>query len=138
MNNEQHTNQINHEDVTAKTIVTYLNVSADSIDDNTLNSLAQARGQALNVYAQATQSANQHTGNGISAALRMFSDYFNHHRVLASSAMVISAMFVAVLVTQQFSQVENYDDGDAFLLGSDLPPEAYYDKGFDSWLERSS
>jgi Protein of unknown function (DUF3619) len=138
MNNEQHTIQINHEDVTAKAIVAYLNASADNIDDNTLNTLAQARGQALNVYAQATQSANQHTGNGVSAVLRMFGDYFNHHRVLASSAMAISAMFVAVLVTQQFSQVENYGDGDAFLLGSDLPPEAYYDKGFDSWLERSS
>lgn len=138
MNNQQHTDQTNQEDVTAQAIVAYLNASADNIDDNTLNTLAQARGQALNAYAQATQTANQHTGNGVTGALRMFGDYFNHHRVLASSAMAVSAMFVAILVTQQFSQVENHGDGDAFLLGSDLPPEAYYDKGFDSWLERSS
>ncbi len=136
MKNEFNTTTPINEEVTAKAIVTYLNASAKEIDNNTLNELSNARGKALNAFALAT--AQQTTGNGFSNTLRVFGDYFSHHRALASSAMALSALFVAIMIGNPFSSPENYGDGDAFLLGSDLPPEAYYDRGFDSWLERSS
>lgn len=136
MKKEFNTTTPMNEEVTAKAIVAYLNVSAKEIDNNTLNNLSNARGKALNAFAQV--SAEQTAGNGISNTLRVFGDYFSHHRALASSAMALSAIFVAIMISNPFSSTEYAGDGDAFLLGSDLPPEAYYDRGFDSWLERSS
>jgi hypothetical protein len=38
----------------------------------------------------------------------------------------------------QHNAINTPVDGDALLLASELPPEAYVDKGFDAWLEHSS
>lgn len=137
MKNELNIPNTPDEDVTAKAIVGYLNETTKQIDDNTLDNLAKARAEALNAYARATQSAGHET-NGLSATLRLFTDFMHQHRLLASSAMALSVVLAAIVFIQPFSSHENYGQGDAFLLGSDLPPEAYYDKGFDTWLERSS
>ena len=41
------------------------------------------------------------------------------------------------LVLQPYNTSEPIET-DAMLLASDLPPEAYVDKGFDAWLANSS
>jgi hypothetical protein len=51
-------------------------------------------------------------------------------------ALVVSAALL-VFVTLQHNYFEPVE-ADALLLASDLPPEAYVDKGFDAWLANTS
>jgi hypothetical protein len=120
---------------TIKEIIGWLDESATKLDAHIVDRLAKARHQALSVLAQ-RQSAQtiEHAGG----ALRLFNDYIRNHRAMMSTALVCSAVFVALLLTQQLYRQDSLEQGDSFLLASDLPPEAYLDKGFDVWLERSS
>jgi hypothetical protein len=52
-----------------------------------------------------------------------------------SAAMLAGVMMLTFFVTQQFGFNNNLENSDAFLLASELPPEAFADKGFDTWLE---
>lgn len=120
-----------HEDITTKQIVALLDESTARLDPRIVARLAAARSSA--VAACSKQASAKPSALG-----RLFSQYVQHHRALVSAAMVCSAVFVAFIVTQQFSEQEMIGQGDAFLLASELPPEAYLDKGFDVWLERTS
>jgi hypothetical protein len=44
-------------------------------------------------------------------------------------------MLLTFFAVQQLGSTNNLENSDAFLLASDLPPEAYADKGFDAWIE---
>jgi hypothetical protein len=55
-----------------------------------------------------------------------------------STAITLGAILLAFYAAQQFGSNANLEEGDAFLLASDLPPEAYADKGFDTWLVSKS
>jgi hypothetical protein len=120
---------------TVKEIIGWLDESATKLDVHIVDRLAKARHQAVSTLVQ-RQSAQPIEGAG--GALRLFSDYAHNHRGMMSTALVCSAVFVAFLLTQQLSRQDSLEQGDGFLLASDLPPEAYLDKGFDVWLERSS
>lgn len=123
-----------HED-TITQIIGFLNESAATLDPHTTARLADARQQAvaaLNKHAQRIEQPQP------SALVRLLNECRQHHRAAMSAALVCSAVFVAFLVTQQFSDQDIMGQGDAFLLASELPPEAYLDKGFDVWLERTS
>jgi hypothetical protein len=54
---------------------------------------------------------------------------------MTSAALVILVMLVTFFAVQQFEVSNNLENSDAFLLASDLPPEAYADKGFDAWID---
>ena len=71
-----------------------------------------------------------HQGGNV---LSWVGNQIEHHRVM-SAGVVIGAMLLAFFAAQQFSANTNLENSDAFLLASDLPPEAYADKGFDTWL----
>jgi hypothetical protein len=43
-------------------------------------------------------------------------------------------IMLAFFVVQQVEFEDNSKSSDAFLLASELPPEAFADKGFDIWL----
>lgn len=123
-----------HEDTTTQ-IIGILNESTATLDAQITARLAHARQQAvaaLDKRARRGQPPRQ------SAIARLLDQLLQHHRTAVSAALVCSAVFVAFLVTQQFSDQELMGQGDAFLLASELPPEAYLDKGFDVWLERTS
>ena len=124
-----------NEKETAKEIIGWLDESATKLDAHIVAGLTKARQRAVSVLIQ-RQSVRATEGAG--SVLRLFNEYFSNHRAMMSTALVGSAVFVALLVTQQFSRQDNLEQGDGFLLASDLPPEAYLDKGFDVWLERSS
>ena len=115
---------------TAKTIIGMLDESASSLDRNITDRLAAARQQAVGRLAQ---SAKGHTGLS-----DRFMDYFHHHRAVSSAALACSAVLVAFVVTQQLNNTEAEGHGDAFLLASELPPEAFLDKEFHTWLEQTS
>lgn len=73
-----------------------------------------------------------------SGVMRLATTFLKDHRLMAPVAMACSALLIAFLVTQQLNPQDVNGDGDAFLLASDLPPEAYFDKGFDQWLADAS
>lgn len=120
---------------TAKEITQLLDESVVSLDTKITSQLAHARSQAIAALAAHARTASASEGAGV---IRLFADYIHHHRLLTSTALLASAVFIAFLTTQQLTGGDVMDQGDAFLLGSELPPEAYLDKGFDAWLEQSS
>src|SRR3989344_2123604 len=112
---------------TIKEIIGWLDESAAKLDAHIVGKLARARHQAASILVQ-RQSAQ--TIEGAGGVLRLFNDYIRNHRTMMSTALVCSAVFVALLLTQQLSRQNSLEQSDGFLLASDLPPEAYLDKGF--------
>jgi len=100
-----------HEQETARQIVELLNESTQRLDPKVAVRLEDARHAAVaRVNAQGAAVA------GPAGLAQMFMDYVSQHRIIMPTAMMC----------------------DAVLLAFDLPPEAYLDKGFDEWLERTS
>ena len=121
-----------NEEIIAKQIIDYLDEGAARLDASTVGRLAAARNRAVARHAQERMAAGQ------SGFAQWTSRLLHHNRAAMSAALVCSAVFVAFLLTQQLSEQEMLGQGDAFLLASELPPEAYLDKGFDVWLESTS
>jgi len=107
-----------------------LDDSANALQPQLLHKLEAARMRAVAAHSAAV------AGNvGLGALL---GEYLHHRRLLMSAALLCSAIVIAFVVTQQFSGQDSLEQGDAFLLGSELPPEAFLDKGFNTWLEETS
>lgn len=125
MNQEQHT---------AKEIVHLLDQSAAALPAATKEKLADGRQRAVAAHARTAEAV---TAAGTTGYLRLMGSYFQHHRALTLSCLVLGAALAGFLITEQING-KRLEQGDAFLLGSELPPEAFLDKGFDSWLEQTS
>jgi hypothetical protein len=113
-------------------------LAASLLDDNaqhlnavTLQRLSEARGLAVNKLA-ASQGVNQ-SGNVLQWIGHGFGSYFEQHRLM-SAAIIVGAMLLTFFAAQEFNADNNLKNSDAFLLASELPPEAFADKGFDTWL----
>jgi hypothetical protein len=108
----------------AKEIIQLLDEHSEHLNATVLSKLSSARQQALNAIPE-SYDANQQ------GALRLFGAYFNQHRLMMTMLIVTIILMTSILI-----QGFNSDLGDADLLGSDLPPEAYIDGDFDSWLSQ--
>lgn len=118
---------------TAHYIADLLDEHAQHLTAVTAKRLSVARDLAVKKLAsQQTQTIN-HSGNVLSWFGSNVEQYIAHHRAI-SAAVVLGAMLLAFFAAQQFGVNTNLENSDAFLLASDLPPEAYADKGFDTWL----
>ena len=120
-----------HDD--AKALIKLLDESTDHLDAHVLSRLAAARRQAV----EHLQSASMAVA-GPASLTAYFVDILHNHRAVMSTALLCGTVIIVFFVSQQFLGPELLDQGDAFLLASDLPPEAYLDKGFDEWLELTS
>ncbi len=90
------------------------------------NARSVAIGQLVAMQAQAvSHNGVNHSGNAL--------QWFGHHRI-TSAALIIGAMLITIIVIQHFAVTHHLENSDAFLLASDLPPEAYADNGFDTWV----
>lgn len=122
---------ISTDDELARVAVSLLNDNARHLNAVTLQRLSEARGFAVNKLAT-RQGFNQNSnvlqwlGNG-------FGDYVEQHRLI-STAVIVGAMLLTFFAAQKFNADNNLNNSDAFLLASELPPEAFADKGFDTWL----
>lgn len=98
--------------------------------------LQAARENAVSYLAQ-KQAQMQHSGGAArhGSVLRWFGSHFGQQHRIASTALVILVMLLTFLAIQRYEQTNHLEDSDAFLLASELPPEAYADKGFDAWLD---
>ncbi len=113
-----------------------LNDYAQRLSPEQAQQLQMARENAVNHLAQ-KQAQLQHSAGASrhGSVLRWFGSHFGHQHRLASAALVILVMLLTFLAIQQYEQSHQLEDSDAFLLASELPPEAYADKGFDAWLD---
>lgn len=121
---------------TAKKIIGYLQYGADDLDASVADRLVAARQQAVAAMSSPARVAPVEVAHaGIGSHL----EHYLHGRnvwMTMMAAMAIILMVVALVHknTTTFEPV----GADALLLASELPPEAYLDKGFDAWLENSS
>lgn len=122
----------------AHQITEALSECAQHLNATQLKRLAGARASAVaKLNAQKAQKVEvsgnvlQWLGNDVT---RRAVKYFGQHRAI-SSAMVASLIVFTFIVVQQIDFYDNLDNSDAFLLASELPPEAFADKGFDKWLD---
>jgi hypothetical protein len=122
----------------ASAVAHLLNDHAQHLNAVTLKRLNTGRALAVSQLAarqtQVTHGVN-HSGN----VLHWLGHGFEQHRMM-TIAMIAGAMLVGLFAVQQFNLDNNFglnrnlEHSDAFLLASELPPEAFADKGFDTWL----
>ena len=119
---------------TAKKIVDVLNYGASELDQQTSEKLLAARQKAVAAMIQPAYVA--HAETTVAGMGRYISEHLHGHHAWMPAALVISAALLVFIVLQQ--HYSEPVEADALLLASDLPPEAYVDKGFDAWLENTS
>jgi hypothetical protein len=119
---------------TAKKIIEYLDYGATGLDEKTVAKLQTARQRAVQA-AQPTMAGRvelAHAGLG-----QVVSRFMHGHPIGVAMVAVLITMLMLVVLIQKNTTVAPVDT-DTLLLASDLPPEAYVDKGFDAWLQDSS
>lgn len=121
---------MNHEQHFAKEIVRRLDETTEHLTPEVANRLAEARLRAVSSMVAHAQSS-QPQGRGL---LALVAGYALHHQRTLSLAALVAAVLFTFVVTQQLTG--HGEHGDAFLLASELPPEAYLDQGFYSWLKQ--
>ena len=113
-------------DTQAKQIAGLLDAHASRLNMRMLKQLENGRERAVKVHAQRISGVSlNHDGT-----LSGISSWAEHHRI-ASTGMVLGTIIVGFVIMQSMGQRES---SDAFLLGSDLPPEAFVDRGFEPSL----
>lgn len=120
---------------TAKKITEALDRGVAELDAITIDKLAAARKQAVSVMVQPASVAHlepAHAGVG-----QFIIEHMHGQRAWTAMALLLVAGLLVFAVLQQNS-INEPVEADALLLASELPPEAYIDKGFDAWLENSS
>ena len=115
----------------AKHAANLLNDNAQHLNTVTLQRLSQARDLAVSKL-ETSQGINQ-SGNVLQWVGHGFGNYFERHWLM-SAAIIVGAMLLTFFATQKFNADNNLENSDAFLLASELPPEAFADKGFDTWV----
>ena len=111
--------------VKAKQIADLLNGHAQHLSMRTLKQLENAREQAVKAHMQQVGSINR------DGTISGMVNWAEHHRI-ATTSMLLAAIITGFVLTQSFSQ--NIEHGDAFLLGAELPPEAFVDTAFEPSL----
>jgi hypothetical protein len=119
----------------AKKIIEYLNAGVAGLDDRTIADLEAARKQAVAAMPAPAQLAHAELAH---AGFGQFLSRQLHGRQAWMTMLAMMAIILMVVALVQKNSTTDPVEADALLLGSDLPPEAYVDKGFDAWLENSS
>ncbi|MDP2240042.1 MAG: DUF3619 family protein [Burkholderiales bacterium] len=126
---------MNHQDhELAGKIVRHLNYGADQIDPAMRERLLAARKEALSHYKDKPEPAWGLAWAG--HTLRVVGHRFETHHLIAAAALIVA--LIAVVYWQNLGPSNDFAEIDLGLLTDDLPINAYLDRGFDSWLKRSS
>lgn len=104
----------------AKAIAGLLDERASRLSMRTIKQLDDARQKAV--------SAHQGHANGQGTLALHFPWLRQSHMIAAG--LVCAAMILTLATNKPY----NNEEGDAFILGADLPPEAFVDRGFEPWL----
>ena len=122
-----------HDQALAERIASLLHEQASNIDARLASKLNYARQQAL------ANMASPSSGKAISqnGVIRLFGNYWHQHRLLVT-LMMCGLGLLALLAMQNIANQEDAEQGDAYLLASDLPPEVYSNEGFGTWLSENT
>ena len=123
LDNTNH-NDTEQAEVQAKQIARLLDAHAQRLSMRTLKKLDDGRNRAVKLHQQhgATMNAD--------GSLSHWTSWVDHHR-LAFAGLILVAIVATFILLQNGNGNET---SDAFLLGADLPPEAFVDKGFEPSL----
>ncbi|HEU0289292.1 MAG TPA: DUF3619 family protein [Burkholderiales bacterium] len=127
-------NQPEHE--LAKKIVQHLDYGVDQLEPRARTRLFAARQSALSHYREQPVAVT-----GLAWAGQVVARITDHRYASTRQLAAISLLVVALagIAYWQSNGVTNEaTDIDTGLLTDELPINAYLDKGFDSWLKRSS
>jgi hypothetical protein len=121
----------------ARKIVERLDHGTERLDPGTRERLAAARKVALSHYREKSEAVLGLVWAG-QAMARLAEHHLHHTRLLAAAAAI--AVLLAGFAYWQVTGPASNDlaEIDMGLLTDELPLNAYLDKGFDSWLKRSS
>lgn len=110
-----------------KAIAGLLDSRAQQLSMRTLKRLEDSRILAVQRHA------NLNGGHDINqnGTLRHWLSWSQHLRLI-SMGVLCAALIVGLTLTHHLSQQN--ENSDAFLLGAELPPEAFVDRGFEPWL----
>jgi len=126
----------------AKKIVTYLDQGTAELKAGTAYRLRVARQEALARLADPKRAAelvlagaHAHDGSatGTSGADRRF---WASGRLWIGIALIAAAGF-GFQQWQAYQQLKDIEETDAAILSSDLPIDAYLDRGFQNWLKHA-
>lgn len=109
----------------AKRIASQLDAHAQRLSMRTLKKLEDGRNNAVQVHKARTGASVNADGT-----LSHWATWVDHHRVMFAG-LVLIAIISFFFVLQNIGVSET---SDAFLLGADLPPEAFVDQGFEPSL----
>ena len=124
------------EDELAKKLVHYLDYGVDHIEPGVRERLAAARRSALSHYREKPATVLGLAWAG-QAAHWLTEQGFHSARLLIPAAALVLATG-GVVYWQSTGPANGLTEIDLYLLTDELPINAYLDKGFDSWLKRSS
>lgn len=117
----------------AKRIASLLDEQALSVDAKVAAKLSYSRQQALAKMGR-SPSKISFSQNGV---LHLLGGYWHQHRLLMTMLMC-GLGIIALFTMQNLTGQESAEQGDAYLLASDLPPEAYLNEGFGTWLSENT
>jgi hypothetical protein len=120
----------------AKKLVQYLDYGVDHLEPGVRERLAAARRSALSHYREKPATVLGLAWAG-QAAVWLTEHRSQSARLLIAGAALVLAM-AGVVYWQVTGPANGLTDIDLHLLTDELPVNAYLDKGFDSWLKRSS
>ena len=106
-----------------------------ALDEDKLARLKAAREQAIARQRIAAPRMALAWADNLSGSVGGSASVFT--RFLLPAAMLILGL-VAINTWQQSQTVQELVEIDSGVLTSDLPIDAYLDRGFDAWLKRSS
>jgi hypothetical protein len=124
------------DDEVAAKIVQRLDYGVESLDAGTRERLAAARKVALSHYRERPEPVFS-----FAWAMNALSQRGGSQRMQGARYLIAVATLVLGLIGfayWQTLQPNDFSDIDVRLLTDDLPIDAYLDRGFDSWLKRSS
>jgi Protein of unknown function (DUF3619) len=113
----------------ARKLIRHLDDGLDHLEPRVRERLGAARRNALAHYRERPVSGPVWLGDAMA--------WIAQHRLLIAVAALVLATGT-VVYWQGTRPANGQTDIDFYLLTDELPINAYLDKGFDSWLKRSS
>ena len=118
----------------ARTLARHLDLGAAAVPAGTLYKLKQARARALAAVERVPAEGSELATTGAGGASGPRSAPRAGTVRWIGAALLIAAIGFGYQQWHSAQQVREYEELDLHLLASDLPIDAYLDRGFQNWL----
>jgi Protein of unknown function (DUF3619) len=125
-----------NETETARKITAYLDRSTARLKTGTAYRLQLARQAALDAAAEPRRASELVLADGSLGSHGGRRPFFANARLWIGILLIVGG-FVGFQTWQTAQQQRDIEETDAALLTSELPIEAYLDRGFQNWLKQS-